>query len=100
VPNLCLQRFHERDVLVGAVVAVQIYCCIQVRLHRVRSYLPKGREQHEPYYVPLGSGKMKMEPKDTRVCPLYSTVIRCNAKQLVKLTEPTGPGAGWHLKTC
>ena len=33
----------------------------------------------------------------TYVCPKYSTVKRSSARQPVRLTDPTGPGAGWHL---
>ena len=35
----------------------------------------------------------------TNVCPLYSTVNICRARALLRLTEPIGPGAGWHLET-
>lgn len=31
------------------------------------------------------------------VCPKYSTVIGVMARQLERLAERGGPGAGWHL---
>ena len=31
------------------------------------------------------------------VCPKYSTDIAFMAKQLDRLAESAGPGAGWHL---
>jgi hypothetical protein len=34
----------------------------------------------------------------TNVWPLYSTVNLYRARQLLRLTEPMGPGAGWHLR--
>jgi hypothetical protein len=37
------------------------------------------------------------EEQKTCVWPLNSATIRCNARELDRLTEPMGPGAGWHL---
>jgi hypothetical protein len=46
----------------------------------------------------MGYIRDKINGIETYVCPLYSTINLCNARQLLKLTEPIGPGAGWHLR--